>query len=192
MTEQWTPNWGVVTGDICEVQCDAIVNAANTVMLGGGGVDGAIHDAAGARLKKYIKKFIKPTGVDTIDPTAETRLGYGEVVITPPFNLDCKAIIHTVGPVWHGGRRGEVNTLCRCYYNALDMAKAWRFKSIAFPSISTGCFKFPLPLAVELATHCVKHWQTVNGRSLKVVFVAHDDETYEQYEAMMKFRTKGE
>lgn len=184
-----TTNWGLVTGDICDVNCDVVVNAANTVMLGGGGVDGAIHTAAGKRMVKYIRKFVKPIGVDRIDPTAKVRLNYGDVEITPAFSMkNCKAVIHTVGPIWHGGKFGECNTLCRCYYNCLDMARAWGFKSIAFPSISTGCFKFPMPLAVELATHCVKHWQEVNGRGLKVIFVAHDDETYEQYESMMKFR----
>lgn len=181
-------NWGLITGDICDVRCDAVVNAANTVLLGGGGVDGAIHRAAGSRLQEYILKHVPAKGRDRIDPTAEIRCDYGEVLITPSFDMkNCDYIIHTVGPIWMGGRRSEVPTLLRCYYASLDLALAHGFQSIAFPSISTGCFKFPLSLASQLATHAVSRWLKRHDNSVRVFFVAHDDETYNAYESMMEF-----
>lgn len=185
-------NWGLVTGDICKVRCDAVVNAANTTLLGGGGVDCAIHDAAGPKLRRYIKANIPVLGVDRIDPTAKKRCDYGMAVVTPSFGMDnCKAIIHTVGPIWMGGGRSEVKTLLKCYYNCLDEALAHGFKSVAFPSISTGCFRFPMPLAVELATFAVKRWLFEHGDAIKVIFVAFDDETANEYEQMMLFREGG-
>ena len=182
-------NWGVVTGDICDIQCDAVVNAANTTLLGGGGVDGAIHDAAGPELRRYIEKNVPVLGDDRIDPTAKIRCEYGMAITTPSFGMkNCKAIIHTVGPIWMGGGHAEVNTLLKCYYSCLDSALAHGFKSVAFPSISTGCFHFPPSLAVELATFAVKRWLGEHDDAIRAVFVAHDDETYYEYESMMKFR----
>lgn len=184
-------NWGLVSGDICEVQCDAIVNAANTTLLGGGGVDGAIHDAAGPELNRFIRNNLPVLGEDRIDPTAKVRCQYGMAIATPSFKMkNCKAIIHTVGPIWMGGGRREVGTLMKCYLNCLDTAFVHGFKSVAFPSISTGCFHFPLSLAVEMATHAVKRWLVEYDNAVRVVFVAHDDETYNEYDCMMKFRAR--
>lgn len=185
-------NWGLVTGDICDVKCDAVVNAANTTLLGGGGVDGAIHKAAGPKLRKYIEANVPVLGVDRIDPTAKKRCDYGMAVVTPSFGMkNCKAIIHTVGPIWVGGKKGEVSTLLKCYYNCLDEALARGFKSVAFPSISTGCFHFPTSFAVELATFAVKRWLSEHNDAIKVIFVAFDEQTANEYECMLRFREGG-
>ena len=185
-------NWGLVGGDICEVPCDAVVNAANTTLLGGGGVDGAIHRAAGPELRRYIEGKVPVIGRDRIDPTAEVRCKYGMAVVTPSFGMaNCKAIIHTVGPVWMGGGRSEVKTLMKCYYACLDKALANGFASVAFPSISTGCFRFPMPLAVELATFAVKRWLDEHNNAVRVLFVAHGDDAYTEYEDMMAWRKEG-
>src|SRR5947207_4903422 len=117
-------------GDITKLEVDAIVNAANSSLLGGGGVDGAIHDAAGPRLYDACKKI---GGC----PTGEAR-------ITPGFDLPAKFVIHTVGPVWHGGKHDEDELLARCYRNALQLALENNVKTIAFPAISTGAYGFPM------------------------------------------------
>lgn len=127
----------VVMGDITHEWVDAIVNAANASLLGGGGVDGAIHRAAGPELLEACKAI---GGC----PTGEAR-------ITPGFNLPSRYVVHTVGPVWHGGDRGEEELLARCYRNSMRLAAENGATSIAFPSISTGAYGFP----VELAAHIV-------------------------------------
>lgn len=127
----------VVEGDITELNVDAIVNAANTSLLGGGGVDGAIHRAAGPDLLKYCRTL---NGC----PTGEARL-------TPGFRLPAKFVIHTVGPVWHDGRHQEEELLTSCYENCLLLAKNNHIRTIAFPCISTGVYRFPAEKAAKIA-----------------------------------------
>jgi O-acetyl-ADP-ribose deacetylase (regulator of RNase III) len=131
-----------VHGDITEQHVDAIVNAANTTLLGGGGVDGAIHRAAGPELLEACRKL---GGC----PTGEARL-------TPGFRLPARYVIHAVGPVWSGGRRGEPELLRACYVNALRLAAAHGVRSIAFPCISTGAYRFPRELAAQIAVAAVR------------------------------------
>jgi O-acetyl-ADP-ribose deacetylase (regulator of RNase III) len=129
-------------GDITELQVDAIVNAANQTLLGGGGVDGAIHRAAGPQLLEACRKL---GGC----PTGEAR-------ITPGFNLPARFVIHTVGPVWHGGNRNEVNLLARCYRESLALADTHQLHRIAFPAISTGNYGFPIEQAAKIAVDSVR------------------------------------
>ena len=127
----------VIVADITTLHIDAIVNAANESLLGGGGVDGAIHRAAGPRLLEATRKI---GGC----PTGEAR-------ITPGFDLPARFVIHTVGPVWQGGTHGEDQLLARCYRNSMQLAHENGVRSIAFPSISTGVYRFPLHLAADIA-----------------------------------------
>ncbi|USN98547.1 MAG: O-acetyl-ADP-ribose deacetylase [Phycisphaeraceae bacterium] len=133
----------VRVADITTLNVDAIVNAANERCLGGGGVDGAIHRAAGPRLIEACRQLpeVRP-GVRC--PTGEARL-------TPAFDLPCKAVIHTVGPVWHGGHHNEDDLLASCYRNSLDLAAQHNLATIAFPAISTGVYGFPADRAARIA-----------------------------------------
>jgi len=134
----------IMTADITTLQVDAIVNAANTSLLGGGGVDGAIHLAAGPQLTAYCKRL--------------NGCQVGEAKITPGFNLPAKWIIHTVGPVWHGGTNQEATMLAQCYENALALAKTQGIKTIALPAISTGAYGYPKEAAAKIAlTIMLKH-----------------------------------
>ncbi len=132
-----------VTGDITRLEAGAIVNAANEWMLGGGGVDGAIHAAAGPALLEACRR------VPEVRPGI--RCPIGEARITPGFRLPAKFIIHTVGPRWHGGTRGEPAQLAQCYRSCLELALAHDIRSIAFPAISTGAFAYPLNDACRIA-----------------------------------------
>lgn len=158
-----------IKGDITKINdVDAIVNAANKTLLGGGGVDGAIHRAAGIKLRL---ECLKLHGCKT-----------GEAKITGAYDLSCKYIIHTVGPIWHNGTNNEDIKLRNCYYNSLEIAKENGIRKIAFPSISTGVFRFPIELASEIAIETVKEFLEKNiGVFDLVEWVLFDDETYSIY-----------
>lgn len=137
----------VIRGDITRLEVDAVVNAANEWMLGGGGVDGAIHFAAGPELLEACRS------ISEVRPGV--RCPVGEARITPGFKLPAKCIIHTVGPRWHGGERNEAALLASCYRACLALARENLIRSIAFPAISTGAFAFPFDLAARIAvTEC--------------------------------------
>jgi O-acetyl-ADP-ribose deacetylase len=161
----------IVQGDITQQGVDAIVNAANTTLLGGGGVDGAIHRAAGPALRKHCATL---GGC----PTGEAR-------ITPAFNLHVKWIIHTVGPVWGGGKRGEDDLLASCYRNVFDLAAQHDVGKIAFPSISTGAYRFPVERAAGIAIGETRRALGANDNLREVRFVCFDAATHAAYEAAL-------
>jgi O-acetyl-ADP-ribose deacetylase (regulator of RNase III) len=159
-------------GDITKLNVDAIVNAANTSLLGGGGVDGAIHRAAGHELLEYNQRL---GGCTT-----------GEAKISPGFKLPAKYIIHTVGPVWNGGKNNEDKLLANCYKNSLRLAAENNIKTIAFPSVSTGVYRFPVERASKIAVKEVKDFLEKDSPIEKVIFVCFDDRTYEIYNEILK------
>ena len=161
----------LIKGDITRLEVDAIVNAANRSLLGGGGVDGAIHRAAGPELLEECRSL---NGCET-----------GEAKITAAYNLPAKHVIHTVGPVWGGGHRGEAELLRNCYLNSLELAKKYDLKSIAFPNISTGVYHFPKEKAAEIAIETVKEYMTGNSLPNKLIFVCFDDENYHLYDQIL-------
>lgn len=158
----------IVKADITSVKVDAIVNAANKSLLGGGGVDGAIHRAAGPKLLEFNRKL---GGCET-----------GEAKISPGFNLPAKFIIHTVGPVWNGGNYNEGKLLANCYRNSLKLAVQNKIKTIAFPAISTGIYGFPLERATKIAVKEVSDFLAKNHSLEKVIFVCFDEKTYQTYQ----------
>ena len=158
-------------GDITKLNVEAIVNAANTSLLGGGGVDGAIHRAAGSELLEYNKKL---GGCKT-----------GEAKITPGFNLPVKYIIHTVGPVWNGGNNNEDEFLASCYRYSLKLAAENEAKSIAFPAISTGVYRFPLKRAAKIAVEEAEKFLNQNKSIAKVIFVCFDKENFDIYSRLL-------
>ncbi len=147
----------IVQGDITQLPVDAIVNAANTSLLGGGGVDGAIHRAAGPALLEECKRL---GGCPT-----------GQAKITGGYQLPARHIIHTVGPVWHGGQGGEEQLLADCYRNSLKLAEQNGVRTIAFPSISTGAYRFPIERACRIAVREVKAFLSSSEVVEKVYFV---------------------
>jgi len=149
----------IVQGDITTQAVDAIVNAANSSLLGGGGVDGAIHRAAGPALVDACRRL---GGC----PTGEAR-------ITPGFNLAASYVIHAVGPVWHGGEQGEPQQLASCYRQALRLCVDYQIESIAFPAISCGVYGYPLELASEVALTEIAHHQAAHRYPAKVVLMAY-------------------
>lgn len=151
----------VVQGDITKMEVDAIVNAANTSLLGGGGVDGAIHRAAGPQLLEECRKL---NGCET-----------GQAKITQGYNLPARHVIHTVGPVWHGGQSGEDELLAGCYRNSLRLAQQHGLAVIAFPSISTGAYRFPLERACRIAVREVKQFLAAQDQVKKVLFVCFSE-----------------
>jgi O-acetyl-ADP-ribose deacetylase len=166
----------LIKGDITEIQVDAIVNAANTSLMGGGGVDGAIHRKGGkAILDDCIKIKNKQGGCKV-----------GEAVFTTAGKLPAKFVIHTVGPVWNGGKNQEVELLKNCYTNALKIAQDLGIKTIAFPNISTGIYRFPKQEAAEIAVNTVQHFSLIENSIEEVIFVCFDDENYHIYQALLK------
>ena len=157
----------VVEGDITEQRVDAIVNAANTSLLGGGGVDGAIHRAAGPRLLEECR---------TLGGCAT-----GQAKMTKGYNLPAKWVVHTVGPVWHGGGRREDELLASCYRGSLELAVEKGVRTIAFPAISTGVYGFPLERAAAIAVREVRSFLEKNPALQKVVFVCFGKVAYECY-----------
>ena len=161
----------LVKGDITTLDVDAIVNAANKSLLGGGGVDGAIHDAAGPDLLTECKIL---NGCET-----------GQSKITDGYRLKAKHVIHTVGPVWFGGYRDEPSLLASCYNSSLTLAKEKKIKTVAFPGISTGAYGFPKDLAAVIAINETKRFLNKNSYPEKVIFVTFGDDSYETYRKLL-------
>ena len=158
-----------IKGDITKVSADAIVNAANSSLLGGGGVDGAIHRAGGKAILDDCKKIIARQG----------GCKTGEAVITTAGNLPAKFVIHTVGPVWNGGANKEAQKLVDCYHNSLQLATDNNCRSVAFPGISTGVYRFPKNKAARIAVITVKQFLLASDKIEKVIFVCFDKEYFE-------------
>ncbi len=158
----------IFKGDITKLKVDAIVNAANSSLLGGGGVDGAIHRAAGSKLLEECRKL---NGCKTC-----------EAKITKGYNLPAKFVIHTVGPVWNGGNYNEDGLLSNCYLNSLKLAVENKIITIAFPAISTGVYGFPLERATQIAIKTVKNFIQSDNSIQRVIFVCFDQNTYQTYE----------
>ncbi len=157
----------LIQADITKLKVDAIVNAANNSLLGGGGVDGAIHRAAGSKLLDECKTL---NGCPT-----------GEAKITKGYNLNAKFVIHTVGPIWKNGNFNEASLLANCYKNSLEIALKNHIKTIAFPNISTGVYKFPKKSAAQIAINEVKIFIKKYPEIEKIIFVCFDNENFEIY-----------
>ena len=157
----------IIQGDITELDVDAIVNAANTSLLGGGGVDGAIHRAAGPELLAECQTL---GGART-----------GEAKITKGYRLDVRYVIHAVGPVWSGGKRGEAELLSSCYQQSLTLARKHEIRSLAFPSISTGAYRYPIERAAEVAQVTVRDWLEAHELPERVVFCCFSESDRDVY-----------
>ena len=166
----------MIQGDITKVSdVEAIVNAANQKLLSGGGIDGAIHKAAEPKLLEECRTL---HGCNT-----------GEAKLTKAYNLPCKYVIHTVGPIWHGGKKKEAQLLADCYTNSLLVAISQKIRSVAFPSISTGVYSYPLSEAAEIAVTTVKKFiETHPGELDLVEWVLFDRHTYEVYENILNYK----
>jgi O-acetyl-ADP-ribose deacetylase (regulator of RNase III) len=162
----------IVKGGITALDVDAVVNAANTTLLGGGGVDGAIHDAAGPELLEECQRL---NGC----PTGEAR-------ITSGYRLPARWVIHTVGPVWKGGARNEAALLASCYENSLRLAVERNLRSIAFPAISTGAYAYPLKEATEIAIREVRRFTKESEALQEVVFCCYSGEHFATYKKLME------
>jgi len=161
----------LIQGDITKLKVDAIVNAANSSLMGGGGVDGAIHRAGGIAILEECRQIIAWQG------SCET----GEAVITTGGNLSARFVIHTVGPVWRGGNNNEAQLLENAYMNSLKLALENEVETIAFPNISTGVYGFPKGKAAEIAIQTVRNFLSENDQIKQVYFVCFDEENYELY-----------
>jgi O-acetyl-ADP-ribose deacetylase (regulator of RNase III) len=161
----------LIKGDITSLDVDAIVNAANNSLLGGGGVDGAIHEAAGPDLLTECEKL---NGCET-----------GKAKITKGYRLKAKHVIHTVGPIWFGGNQNEHFLLASCYQTCLVIAKEKKIKTLAFPGISTGAYRFPTELAAMIAINETRRFLSKNRYPQKVIFVTFSDDNYETYRKLL-------
>ena len=163
----------ITRGDITELDVDAIVNAANTTLLGGGGVDGAIHRAAGPELLAECRKL------DGCRP--------GQAKITRGYRLPARFVIHTVGPVWRGGKHGEPETLADCYRNSLQLAVENEIETLAFPAISCGAYGYPIKEAAQIAFKATREFLAISEELQKVIFVVWSEDDYDAYrEALRK------
>lgn len=178
MEQNETTRWQVVTGDITRCEVDVIVNAANSSLLGGGGVDGAIHRAAGPDLVHECRLL---GGCKT-----------GQAKMTRGYRLPASYIIHTVGPVWRGGEFGEASLLSGCYQSSLELAEKHHLRSIAFPAISTGIYRYPLAAAAQTASEAVSRSLLAKPAAFDcILFVCFDENTTEIYsEAVAKQRAQ--
>ncbi|MEW6087120.1 MAG: O-acetyl-ADP-ribose deacetylase [bacterium] len=171
----------LVQGDITKQKTDAIVNAANSTLMGGGGVDGAIHHAGGPAILEECKEIRKKQGM----------LPTGEAVITTGGKLPAKYVIHTVGPVWKDGDHNEPGLLANCYRNSLKLAKEKGLKTISFPSISTGVYSYPINKASKIAVKTVVEFIVNNEDIEDIYFVLYDSYTYQAYnDALQKYVKK--
>lgn len=167
-----TPRLRVEQGDITKLTTTAIVNAANSSLLGGGGVDGAIHRAGGPQILEECRQIrARQGGCRT-----------GEAVITTGGRLPAPHVIHTVGPVWNGGHKGEPELLANCYRNSLRLALENQLESVAFPGISTGIYGYPKPEAAAIAVREIRQWLATHEWPKEVVLVAFDQESKRLYE----------
>jgi O-acetyl-ADP-ribose deacetylase (regulator of RNase III) len=165
----------LLLGDITKIEADAIVNAANTSLLGGGGVDGAIHRAGGSAILEACMAIRNRQGGCKV----------GEAVITPAGKLPAKYVIHTVGPVWNNGNSEEEVLLARAYSSSLQLAVEHRIRSIAFPNISTGIYRFPKDKAAAIALHTISDFLANTEQINKVLLVCFDRENYDIYNALL-------
>ena len=166
----------IIKGDITQQDTEAIVNAANPSLMGGGGVDGAIHRAGGTSILEECKQIVSRQG----------RLPTGKALITSGGNLKARYVIHTVGPVWHGGNRNEAELLASAYQESLKLAAESRLSSIAFPSISTGAYGYPVDAAAKVAIGAVSSFLQEKVTSIKeVVFVLFDSATFTAYSSAL-------
>jgi O-acetyl-ADP-ribose deacetylase len=166
----------IIRGDITKIEAGAIVNAANTSLLGGGGVDGAIHRAGGPAILDDCRKIVARQG----------GCKTGEAVITTAGKLPAKYVIHTVGPVWNGGHKDEERLLACCYTNSLLLAVQHGVKTIAFPNISTGIYGFPKDKAAHIAVTTIAAFLTAHAEIEKVLLVCFDAENYQLAEGVLK------
>jgi len=162
----------LVKGDITQLKVDVIVNAANSSLLGGGGVDGAIHKAAGPDLLEECKSL---RGCFT-----------GDAKITKAYKLPCKHVIHTVGPIWRGGQNSEAKLLKSCYKSSLKLAEEYELESIAFPNISTGVYGYPKEEAAEIATNMIIKKSDKLKNIKEITFCVFDDTNYKLYQELLK------
>jgi O-acetyl-ADP-ribose deacetylase (regulator of RNase III) len=165
----------LIKGDITRITADAIVNAANSSLMGGGGVDGAIHRAGGPAILEECRMIIAKHG------SCKT----GEAVITTAGNLPAKFVIHTVGPVWSNGKKNEAGLLAACYQNSLKLAIKHNLSSIAFPNISTGIYGYPKEEAAKITIKTITGFLNQNDLITKVYFVCFDEENYQLYQSLM-------
>ena len=167
MKKNQDPKIEIIQGDITKLDVDAIVNAANTTLLGGGGVDGAIHRAAGTELLAECRTLggCRP----------------GEAKITRGYRLPARFVIHTVGPVWRGGERNEPEILANCYRSALQLVLENGIKTIAFPAISCGAYGYPIPEAAQIAVKTTRNFLATEDQIDKVIFVLWGEDIYDAY-----------
>lgn len=165
------PKIEILRGDITKLEVDAIVNAANTTLLGGGGVDGAVHCAAGPELLADCRRL------GGCEP--------GQAKITRGYHLPARFVIHTVGPVWHGGQQDEAETLADCYRNSLELAVKNEIRTIAFPAISCGAYGYPVEQAAHIAVATTRDFLATSEEIQKVIFVVWSEDVYQAYRKLL-------